>query len=237
MRREKRMDTYFDIDKAPLKYHNFLKFFGLPVSVLLTIAQFFSISRDINEAIYNGLYYDVVRIGYEIDIIFGIAIILANCITLYGFYTWKPCGYYGILGSHIVNMVHSLVAIGYCAIYVPEGSLTVWGGLFMEVIILIPVWIYYAKRRPLFFEDMRDEYWHRQRAMAEATMGMKDKSGDDPTRCRCCGEKLNAGRTECMRCGASVLEMTPEKPAGYCTQCGNKLDVGSNFCGYCGKKV
>lgn len=229
------MDKHFDYATTPLKYHNFLRFFAMPVGLIIIVVQLFNIAGQYNSS------YGVVKSAFEVDLFFYGLTAVTAAITLYGFYTWKPCGYYGIFAYHGVSICYSLVCIVlFTVMDLSDEVYDTWVSLISELVVAIPVFIYYGKRRPLFFEELRLAFYQRLRA-ENTVIKPQDKSMGDPSRCRVCGEKLNPGRTACMKCGAAVpnyqeeQDATANKPR-YCTQCGKSLEQESKFCPHCGAK-
>lgn len=232
------MDKYFDYATTPLKYHNFLRFFSMPLGLLITVVQLFNLVPEYNAS------YGVVRMAYGVDLFFVVLSAIVMGLTLYGLYTWKPCGFYGILAHHGLNVLSAVVYIVLFSMFeLSEQAGSMVSNLIGNLVVSLLVCIYYLKRRPLFFENMRLEFYKNLQAMPVEVKPV-DRSGGDSTRCRVCGEKINTGRISCMKCGASIPRI-PTAPDGdvtaadkpnFCFQCGGQLERGSKFCSHCGVK-
>jgi len=217
------MDKYFDDCEAPLKFHNFLKYIAFP---LMVIGQFLT-----------------VLVTPEVLTTFSYWISLIICgVIMYGLYTWHPCGFFVLLGSHAVGVLIDLIAL----VSGKEGAFgeLLWDGLFATLI-----WIYYLKRRPLFFPEMQKKHVQEKNVLFAIEKRKADKA-NDPTFCRICGEKLNTNRETCMKCGTAIPEDIKQQidafevkkaaqPTRYrfCPQCGETLGSGYKFCSKCGEKI
>lgn len=222
------MDQYFDEYGTPLKYHKFLKWFSLPLNLLTSLAYLLQTLENIST---NWVY--------GMDMVYYTLSLLAAAITLYGFFKWKPCGFYGILTIYGLGTLYSLVAFVIYAMFLPEYLIKGLTNLLGQGIATVLICVYYLKRRPLFFEDMRRAHMEKifaQNIPPVSGVTLEDRSGGDTTVCRVCGEKLNAGRTACMKCGTSVRQ-EPRMTYAYCHRCGTKLRPDSQFCSKCGTQV
>ena len=225
------MDKYFDKFYTPLKYHKFLKFVGLPLSFLLALLGLFSM------VLGDGAPLDSLRI---VDLVYQFVSTFVLGIALYGFYTWKPCGFYGVLANQGLGVLYSIYAIGIYAQQAPDMIASTVGDLLGRGVIAVLVTIYYCKRRPLFFPEMQEEYMAKLVAQPAPVSDRTpvDKSQGDPSRCRVCGEQLNFGRSACMKCGTSFPgAVQQEDRPKFCRRCGHPLTDDSNFCRRCGEKV
>ncbi len=247
------MKLHYDRQTAPLIYHKFLKYFSLPLSALLLIPQLADVILGLSRSSDN-----IQIVLYGVDFAFLACQLVLLCITLYGFYTWSSCGFWGVLSYHGVNLTYEVYL---CLIYFVLGlpqTVTAVGVVIGRVIATVIAVIYYCKRRLLFSEAQQirqmEESLSQQTASSQtgAAVRVDDHSGGDATVCRMCGSKLNLARSTCMRCGTAVPKQAFEKPEGlattapistqpqqarYCRKCGTKLLEDSAFCHKCGAGV
>ena len=250
------MDTYYDEYATPLKFHKFSKWVRLPLGLIITFVQVFQIMG----------YEPYVRDYYTVDLIYGVIMLAIGCVAFYGLCTWKPCGFIGMIAYEVVSVVYRLFAVFVVAAYNPDALGSSIGSLLGSGIVSALVIIYYLKRRPLFFEHIRNAYIYERIRQAqpegfEGVVHLDDRSGGDPTVCRSCGSKLNLSRDTCMRCGTAipkevvaaaqqetpaapvpqaqtaVAEPAPVSAARFCHKCGNQLAEGSRFCSKCGTQI
>lgn len=229
------MDKYYDKYYTPLKYHKFLKYAGLPLSCFVTVLRLFSTVLQ-NDTMQNDLY--------TVDVLALFVSVIVLGVTLYGFYTWKPCGFYGVLANQGIGVLYSIYAVVVYSALAPDMVISGVGDLLGKSTVAVLVAVYYCKRRPLFFPEMQEAYMAKMFAEPAAVpvVSAEDRSQGDPTRCRVCGEKLNMGRDACMKCGTAIPgRAVPQDPGvqktGCCRKCGHPLTADSNFCRHCGDRV
>lgn len=248
------MDIYYDEYTTPLKFHKFMKYFSLPLGALLILLNLANVVMALAES-----DNDIVKYLYAVDFAFLAGELIFVCITLHGFYTWGPWGFWGMMAYLGVTLSYDVYLLVVYLVLIPEQVIGGLGSLIGSSIASVLILIYYLKRRPLFFENLRLEDMHRRLSEQPASVGsevvvhLDDRSCGNPTVCRVCGAKLNTARSACMRCGTAIQKaetvncaQMPETAKGpevqavkanYCRKCGNKLLEDSVFCHHCGTRV
>lgn len=118
---------YTDRKTTPLAYHNFIKYFSLPVSILACIAM---------------LIFGIVNESW-IGIAFSIPMLAAHIASFVGFLKWRYYGIMCFLAGAVLSLVFELVAV-------TDGGGNVLGLLVAGAIYLGTLVIYYSKREKLF---------------------------------------------------------------------------------------
>ena len=192
------MRKYYDRSATPLAFHKFFWWVALPLSFLTGCTGMNSAVQDVNAgygayATINVLYYFVI-LG-----------LIAACFI--GFFQWKSYAWYCVILILSVNVVYGLCAVVLYAVMLPDwiANAIVW--LIISLLYGILIGIYYIKRRPLFFPEMKDPH-------ADAVGGAE-------------------GLVQASKAGAA----DPLPQAKYCSQCGTVLPEGSDFCSECGAPV
>lgn len=141
------MNTYTIWEETPLKWHKFLVYFSLPLSILFNGVKILSAVLSILQLQGSGMEW----LG-AIDLLFAVALVVLSIVAIVGGFPsnrrwYGPLCYLAGLGVNILYSV--IILLIYVSLSVePETSMfssIIVGALFLA--LNIP---YYNKRRPLF---------------------------------------------------------------------------------------
>ena len=190
------MKQYYHKEETPLAFHKFLWYFSLPVGFLVSIGAM--ISEISKMTSFNWVY--AVEIGY---FILSITLML---LCFIGFFSWKSYAWYGLMTYLYAGVAFSLFACIIYAYYTPDHIGTSIGQLLGMLIYVLPVSIYYKKRRPLFFPATADNFVNPQSTNAGKDNSQYAKSLPQVRYCRKCGYKLLDNSDFCSKCGVPVVK-------------------------------
>ena len=142
---------YYSIKGTPLAFHNFFRFFSLPMGILITINQLITEC----DMVYD-IGIELVWLLY-IDIFFYITHIVLCTTCFIGFFKWESYSWYCVFAFQIIGILYDCYSIIVTSIYLPDNTAMYVASLLGRVIILWLTGIYYFKRKPLFFENLRYE--------------------------------------------------------------------------------
>lgn len=179
------MKQYYLRETTPLKYHKFLRWFGLPLSLLLNLGQVVSMLINM-----ENFYW-----AMAVDLAFYLAQLVLVLTALIGFHEWKPFGWYSIVAVQWVGIGYVALVFLFNAVFLPSEIPSALGGLIGTGIVSALVLIYYNKRRPLFF------------LAAVPTEYTQETNGGtaEVLYCTKCGERILDGGEFCHKCGAPVV--------------------------------
>ena len=195
-------DLYYDRETTPLAYHNFIRFFWLPLNIITGIGSLFLRS-------YGSLS------------ILLIALLALIVISFVGFLSWESYGWksfriliFATIGIGIVGSI-SWIFLGVLDGYDDEIGYGLGFGLTYLLFGLafgIPTLIYYKRRKPLFFPDMqppvKEEFIYSYvDPDLEETESNKTKVMSRARFCRHCGVEIAPDAEFCHRCGTKVVHI------------------------------
>jgi len=127
-------------ETTPLKFHNFVRYFSLPVGIVSALVSIIII-------INNLYYFDWLSV---LGVVYYAVIIGLLVTTFIGFLRWKRIGYICLLSALALEVFFALASlIGYSS-YPSDVVASYVGNLIGILVYAIPVYIYYRKRAPLF---------------------------------------------------------------------------------------
>ena len=206
------MQLYYDRSTTPLLFHNFIRFFWLPLSVITNIGTL---------SIQPYLYETE---GSGIGVIADLAMIVLAIISFIGFLNWESYGWkcfrimiFTMLGIGIVGVVLWTVLafltgdsydyeIGYNLGYS-------FSYLIVGLAFGIPTLRYYKRRKPLFFPEMQPPVTEEMVvSYVDPSLTQNIETNNTyPTPkahfCRHCGVEIAPDAEFCHRCGTKVIHV------------------------------
>jgi len=182
---------YYDKETTPLKYHTFMRYVGLPLSILTSISNIVTSWPGPGE--FHAFY--LIDFGaFFISLALSIA-------AFVGFFKWAGYAWNCFMLNYLVNGLYRLIIVGLYAVYLPDQLASSVGSLLGFLIVAVLVVIYYWKRRPLFFQNQSSDSY--------ATAVEPSWENTNPIQyCHNCGFKLHPGSEYCSGCGTPI----PKKP-------------------------
>ncbi len=164
---------YHSIQDTPLKFHTFYRFVSMPIGAITGLIAVIS-----SIAAMDNLFY-------LLDIFFCAVQMVACGAAFIGFFNWKSYAWYAVMVNLLNNVVYNVVLF---AVHVAFGS----GNFSYDIGTILGtgissalIYIYYNKRKPLFFRSTNS--W--------------SSSGSF---CPNCGEAVGASGSFCPNCGQSL---------------------------------
>ena len=209
-------NVYINPSETPLKYFKFLKvtlLIGLVIRIVQAVGLFGS----------DPTWYDI---AYAIA---GFALTLAAVV---GMNAMKWYGILSFLGIYLLTIVDAIVAIALiliCGLTYPSIA-TVIGRILGCLIILIPSWIYFSKRRMLFDPTPQS---------AKFVAGTPSNPSFNDSSTQIIGKASSPKPTsESVVCGAIPTPPSQVLPRiQFCRKCGARLLDDSKYCSYCGTAI
>lgn len=199
------MKKYTKIENTPLKFHNFLRYFSLPIGILGAIFQIF---RDV-VTLSSAFVSDSNIIS--LDITYSFIYLIALCFAFTGLNKWKQYGYYGIITVACMLAGERLLTSIVIVQYSEQMSQLELRAFFLSLTCFtIPVIIYYRKRRFLFFAkesstELSDE--KKQTQVIETKSSNKQKSLGKDIYCKKCGGLIEPISKKCNKCGKQYFNI------------------------------
>ena len=176
------MKRYYNEAETPLRFHKILHYAVIPYICIMNVLTLF------DYAMYSGSF--TLGMYLELGLIIANVVLLAT--VFLGFYSFSNYAWYALMGYLVLRLsAELLVAV-----------LSV--GTFLENIIyyiiefslMLLVFLYYFKRKPLFFPNKYSPPIPPQKDAAAAP---------ESTGCFCtaCGKQLKADYVFCPNCGTS----------------------------------
>jgi len=135
------MKQYYDRVQAPLAFHFFYRFIGLPLGFLTRVTELqelLTMTTDNNWLVTADIIFCLLSIGFIL-------------VCFIGFFGWKPYAWYGVMGYLCMQLIYLLAGGTACAILFPEMAGSFVGKIIGALISAPLMGIYYIKRKPLFF--------------------------------------------------------------------------------------
>ena len=192
------MKKYNDRSETPLTFHKFFWWVVLPLSFLTGCTRMNSAVQDVNAG--YGAYA-------TIDVLYYFAILGLIAACFIGFFQWKSYAWYCVILILSVNVVYGLYGVVLYAVTLPDWIVTPIAWLIISLIYAILIGIYYIRRRPLFFPDMKDPYAAPMGGFGRLVQASEARTADPLPKvkyCTKCGAILSGGGYYCSECGAPV---------------------------------
>ncbi len=142
------MKRYYSRLSTPLAFHNFLRYFWIPLAAL---SMFGMLASAINTGMEDG--FDVFLGLTAAYYAFSFASLLAAFI---GFFKWRLYAWYSYLVSLAMTPLYLLAIMMVASALAPgkaADSLLLLVGLIPIALYAVPISIYYIKRKPLFTQN------------------------------------------------------------------------------------
>ncbi|MBR5430622.1 MAG: zinc ribbon domain-containing protein [Firmicutes bacterium] len=204
-------EFYYDRETTPLAFHNFIRFFWLPLNIITGIGSLF-------------LRPYLNTLG-SLNILL-VALLVLTVISFVGFLNWESYGWksfriliFSMIGIGTLGSISWIIigvldgyneeigyGLGYCFTY-----------LLFGLAFGIPTLIYYKRRKPLFYPDMqppvKEEFIvsYVDPALTKETESKRTKAMPLARFCRHCGRELEYDAMFCPRCGTKVVHVGPEE--------------------------
>ncbi len=189
------MTQYHVRENTPLKYHNLVRYFALPVGIISCVAQLTALVGGMVE--FNWLY--------GVDIAVYIATIVLMTVAFVGFFSWSGYAWRCLMANYWLGVCYAGFLVAVYAVLLPDELATAIGSLVGQIIVLIPISIYYHKRKPLFFTcSVHDSFGAPAQSEDPWAASYRPASGEEKY-CRMCGFELLPDSAFCSKCGAPVL--------------------------------
>ncbi|MEL7608494.1 MAG: zinc ribbon domain-containing protein [Bacillota bacterium] len=188
---------------APLNFHNFNRYFAIPLGMIVTIGQFIS-EFGVNGYTETGPFSWL----YTMDAIFYTALFILLMTAFIGFLSWHHSAYISFMLILSVQIIYRLFAVCLYIIYAPSMSTDPWSTAFGYLIYAILAYIYYRKRKPLFAT-----YYSEPEEAVKETPPMEQTNivrSPQVLFCRKCGAKLPLDSRFCKICGTELLVSATE---------------------------
>ncbi len=203
------MIKYHIQNVTPLAFHNFFRFFSLPVGALLALVRLVGVFNQSN-VVFNS--YSLIDVAYYI-----LAITL-SIVCIIGFINWKPYAWQSVMVFLVASPLYCLIILIIYLVYLPSVAATVLGQFIGVLIYGILVGLYYLKRKPLFKKTSRNSsqiYQNQIKTDDDIILGHEGKVTEKiqpaeevskPIFCRKCGVRLpSEDSIFCTMCGTKVL--------------------------------
>lgn len=206
---EPKIKEYHSRLETPLAFHNFNRYFAIPVGIITLIIRFYNEFTNITD--YNWLYI--------VDFIYYTLLFALTITAFVGFLKWQLYGYKSFFSYLLLQLSYYLYSI---IVYIAYGLLseisTILGSLVGVLIYIVPVRIYYKKRKLLFAP-----YYHKvpttNASVTSPDDQVKQKQPISPNHvepqimyCRKCGTTLPSSNSlYCNKCGTVVITAVHDK--------------------------
>ena len=171
---------YYSIEHTPLKWHTFYRYVSMPLGVITGIIAILNYI-----AAMDNLFYLV-------DIFFCLVQTVCCAVAFVGFFKWKSSAWYAVVINLANTVIYAIVSLIVAVVFAGDVAYS-FGSLLGTTLTSVLIFIYYNKRKPLFFN------------MAAPAEPEKDVIYGLPNRvCGNCGAALTDSGSFCSNCGAPL---------------------------------
>ena len=219
------MNTYTSRANTPLAFHNFIRFFSLPIGIITWLTRFSEFS---NIEQLNWLYV--------IDFIFFTTAVVLLVLAFIGFLRWQLYGYKCLFIYLVVVNVFYLVCMAiYAAFNLTDEVNKLIGTEIVNLTYSVILFIYYRKRRQLFTSVFNKVNLTNNLIKSDFSATDEMNTLAENTIAKI---EPEAGQDIPIKDGNDVIEQGNDNvKAKYCRKCGSRLEDDSRFCSLCGTEV
>lgn len=163
------MRKYTDLETTPLKFHTFIRFVFFPLGMLVTLANVFLL-----------LPYMGTNFAALVAVPLYIAYFIASLACVIGFGQWKSYAWYALLWALGLRVVDQLLASG-LDFYAGVSSLDIASEIIGCLIANGLIFLYYYKRRALFFRAETSQPAEPAKAPESASDSSPESSESEPS--------------------------------------------------------
>lgn len=163
------MRKYTDLETTPLKFHTFIRFVFFPLGMLVTLANIFLL-----------LPYMGTNFAALVAVPLYIAYFIASLACVIGFGQWKSYAWYALLWALGLRVVDQLLASG-LDFYAGVSSLDIASEIIGCLIANGLIFLYYYKRRALFFRAETSQPAEPAKAPESASDSSPESSESEPS--------------------------------------------------------
>ena len=139
-------------EQPPMKWHKFLTWFILPVSLIMAVVGLIGAWQDLqgfDAALFKPEYVSTVRLSMQLALIAEILLIPLSALAMYFMWKMKWAGVRLVLMMYGVQLVYALAGL-WMLLRMGADSLQAAVSVVTALCILALTWIYYRKRKKLF---------------------------------------------------------------------------------------
>ncbi|NCB52617.1 MAG: zinc ribbon domain-containing protein [Clostridia bacterium] len=202
---------YYTISDTPLAYHNFNRFFVLPVGMLNLIRQIitaFTGSGNID-------FYTFFSVSVTL------AFLALYVVCFVGFLKWKSYAWYAVMVIIALTPLDCLLILILNILHSPDDIPVSLAKLTLSVLFSILVSIYYEKRKPLFMRDMPVG----ARYATSAAPGYSGRTGFTYSQSVTPDFERPMRVRYCHRCGTPL----PSEESRFCHICGTEVSAPATW--------
>ena len=139
-------------EQPPMKWHKFLTWFILPVSLIMAVVGLIGAWQDLqgfDATLFKPEYVSMVRLTMQLSLIVEMALIPLSALAMFFMWGMKWTGVRLVLMMYAIQLIYALIGLG-MLLRMGADPLEAAVSVFTAVCILALTWIYYRKRKKLF---------------------------------------------------------------------------------------
>jgi len=183
------MKRYSNEGETPLKFHKLFHYLIIPYTCL---SGFLSV-------LDYAFYLPALDIGSWVDFGYTAAVVILTAIIFLGFYSFSGYAWYCLMGYLGLRASMDLVGLVLTFLFLPEELLVNAIAVLIDILILLPIALYYIKRKPLFFPQKHSAAPSFE--PVEPPLAADQSSAAVMNFCPNCGKALKPDYAFCPNCG------------------------------------